>query len=64
MVKISKEISPVKIEEEFRICPACGYESGFHLSFIPEEGGADLRLVLICPQCGARFEGDRKLAFR
>ena len=64
MGKVSEEITPIQIDKEIRTCPACGYEYGYHVSFIPDEGGAVLRLVLICPQCGARFEAGGKLAFR
>ena len=53
---ISESIRKVTMEEEFRICPACGYERGFHVSFLKEDGGGPLRSVLICPNCGARFE--------
>jgi len=56
-----KEIKAVEIDKEFRICPDCGYEHGFHVSLIP--GGADARLgiVLICPSCGARYDIGRAL---
>lgn len=49
-----KEISKKDVKEEFRVCPSCGYELGFHVSFIREE--EKLRIVLICPNCGARFD--------
>ena len=53
---VSESISKVTMEEEFRICPACGYERGFHVSFLKEDGRGDVRKILICPNCGARFE--------
>lgn len=53
---ISESINKVTIEEEFRICPACGYERGFHISFLKESGGGAVRSILICPNCGTRFE--------
>jgi len=59
------EIKIIKIEDEFRICPGCGYEYGFHTSFInahankedPVKSTRELyRVILICPECGARYD--------
>lgn len=50
--KVSEEIKQVEPEGEFRICPACGYERGFHVSFLRDDD--EHRIVLICPNCGAR----------
>ena len=55
MGEVSKDIEQVEMKDEFRVCPSCGYESGFHASFIAADEGK-LRLVLICPSCGARYE--------
>ena len=57
-MKVSTEIKTIEPEEEFRICPACGYERGFHVSFLKNEaeGTPPYRIVLICPNCGARFD--------
>lgn len=56
MGEASKDIKPVDVKTEFRICPACGYESGFHVSFIPQKETESLRMILVCPSCGARFD--------
>ncbi len=40
--------------DEFRICPACGYERGFHVSFRAE--GDRVALGLICPSCGQSYD--------
>lgn len=66
-----KEIKPVRPGAEFRTCPACGYALGFHVSFLaldPAEGNGPLkttkeahRLILICPECGARFDAGWKV---
>jgi transcription elongation factor Elf1 len=53
-MKVSEEIKKVELGEEFRICPSCGYELGFHSSFLRSEEG--YRIVLICPNCGARYD--------
>jgi predicted RNA-binding Zn-ribbon protein involved in translation (DUF1610 family) len=38
---------------EFRKCDNCGYESGFHTSFLRD--GEKHIVVLICPECGATY---------
>lgn len=53
-MKASEEIAKIKLEEEFRICPKCGYELGFHSSFQRDENG--YKIILICPECGARYD--------
>ena len=55
MEKVSKEIKPVQVSGEFRSCPACGYARGFHLSFERKGTGDSVRVILICPDCGARY---------
>lgn len=39
---------------EFRTCPACGYERGFHVYFKDAEEG--LGIGLICPSCGQSYD--------
>jgi len=53
-MKASEEIVKIELGEEFRICPKCGYELGFHSSFQRAERG--YWIVLICPECGARYD--------
>lgn len=53
-MKASPEIAKIKLTEEFRLCPKCGYELGFHSSFLRDEKG--YRIILICPECGARYD--------
>ena len=38
---------------EFRTCDNCGYDRGFHSSFL--EDGENHIVVLICPECGAKY---------
>jgi hypothetical protein len=52
--KVSEEIKQVEPEGEFRICLACVYGRGFHASFLRD--GDDYRIVLICPNCGVRYD--------
>ena len=56
MDKVSETIRAIDVKEEFRVCPNCDYQRGFHSSFISEGDGKQLRLVLICPSCGSRYE--------
>jgi hypothetical protein len=51
-----KEIVQVEVKEEFRICPTCRYERGFHVTLIPVGNEGSLRMILLCPNCGARFD--------
>ncbi len=51
---VSSEIKRIELGEEFRVCPNCGYERGFHSSFLKAAEG--YRIVLICPNCGARYD--------
>ena len=50
--KVSEEIEQFEPGDEFRVCQNCGYERGFHVSFLRD--GDEHRIVLICPNCGAR----------
>jgi uncharacterized protein with PIN domain len=54
VMKVSEEIKKINLDEEFRVCPQCSYELGFHISFLRSERG--YRIILICPDCGARYD--------
>ena len=59
------EIQPIRIGTELHTCPNCGYRLGFHVSFLRVTPGNESspyrstnevhRIILICPECGARF---------
>jgi uncharacterized protein with PIN domain len=53
-MKASEGIVKIELREEFRVCPKCGYELGFHSSFLRADQG--YRIILICPECGARYD--------
>jgi hypothetical protein len=66
------EITRLAIENELSTCPACHYERGFHTSFISAITGRDnpirstrdvYRVILICPECGARFDVGWRVSF-
>ncbi|ADI73486.1 hypothetical protein Metev_0575 [Methanohalobium evestigatum Z-7303] len=44
-------------DDEFRICPNCGYKKGFHLCFKKTENSR-FRIGLICPSCGQSYNID------
>ena len=56
MDKVSEEITAIDIKEELHVCPNCGYQRGFHVSFISKDSQERLALVLICPSCGSRYD--------
>jgi DNA-directed RNA polymerase subunit M/transcription elongation factor TFIIS len=66
------EIANNNVDEEFRVCPACGYEYGFHTSFLRIDAGKNFpvkstrevyRVILICPECGARYDVGWRVSF-
>ncbi|MEN8258057.1 MAG: hypothetical protein ABFS09_09390 [Thermodesulfobacteriota bacterium] len=48
------EIREVAMGDEFKICPSCGYEDGFHSMFKRENGV--LKWLFICPACHDVFD--------
>jgi len=56
-----KSIDPVG---DIYICPACNYEDGFHVSFSIKPHAQDGEIVLICPNCHARFRIGWKVTLR
>jgi len=67
------EIKNIKIDDELRVCPACGYEFGFHTSFLKMNAGKNppvikstlevYRVILLCPECGARYDVGWRVSF-
>jgi rubredoxin len=72
---ISDEIKLIRPGLELHRCPTCGYEYGFHTSFMSVNAGKDgkenpvkstrelYRVILICPECGARFDVGWRISF-
>ena len=65
-------ITTVKAGSEFRVCLSCGYELGFHTSFLGTNADKDnpvkstrevFRVILICPECGARYDVGWRVSF-
>ena len=67
------EIKNIKIDDEFRVCPECGYEFGFHTTFLKLNAGENppaikstrevYRVILLCPECGARYDIGWRVSF-
>ena len=47
------EIITKKIEKEFRVCDKCGYDGGFHVSFV--QNAESIEIILICPSCRQQY---------
>ena len=67
-----KEIISLPVEDELHTCPDCGYTLGFHTSFVSTSASRDTpvrstrevwRVILICPECGARYDVGWRVSF-
>ncbi len=45
---------PVVLEDEFKICPSCGYKDGFH-TMLKKEVGV-VKWLFVCPSCHDVFD--------
>lgn len=48
------EVQRVTVEDEFKVCPTCGYEDGFHSML--KKGRDRFKWLFICPACHAVFD--------
>jgi hypothetical protein len=60
MADDDRKTEPIEVGDELHICPSCGYTDGFHVAFVREPEDV-LRMDLICPSCGARFNLNRRI---
>lgn len=51
---MEEKIYRVELKDEFRVCPECGYEDGFHTMMRKET--EKVRLLFICPACHKMFD--------
>lgn len=51
---MEEKIHSAKFENEFRICPECGYEDGFHTMLKKEKD--KVKWLFICPACHKIFD--------
>jgi predicted RNA-binding Zn-ribbon protein involved in translation (DUF1610 family) len=73
IMPVPHEIKNIKIDDELRVCPECGYEFGFHTSFLKLNAGKNppvikstrevYRVILLCPECGARYDVGWRVSF-
>ncbi len=54
------DIEKIKFEDEFKICPVCGYTDGFH-SMLKKEKDI-IKWLFICPSCHKVFDAGMKHA--
>lgn len=48
------EVKWIKMKEEFKDCPECGYKDGFHSMF--KKDGNTTKWLFICPNCHSVFD--------
>lgn len=48
------KIKKITMQEDFKVCPTCGYQDGFH-SMLKREGEL-LQHLFICPSCHEIFD--------
>jgi len=48
------EVQNVTVEDEFKVCPSCGYKDGFHSMLKKEKD--KFRWLFICPSCHEVFD--------
>lgn len=51
---MSYEVKEVEYQDEFKVCPVCGYEDGFHSMF--KKDGNRIKWFFICPDCHSIFD--------
>ena len=51
---MSYDVICVTFEDEFKVCPSCGYKDGFHSMFKKE--GDVTKWLFICPSCHNVFD--------
>ncbi len=51
---MTKQIHTIKLEEEFKNCPFCNYNGGFH-SMLKRDGD-EIKWLFVCPSCNEIFD--------
>jgi hypothetical protein len=51
---MSYDVKYIELTDEFKVCPSCGYEDGFHSMF--RRYGREIRWFFICPDCHNVFD--------
>ena len=53
---MKEEVTTIKFEKVFKVCPNCGYKNGFHTMFERIGDSASFSWKLICPNCEKIFD--------
>jgi transposase-like protein len=48
------EVETIEMNDEFKVCPSCGYTDGFHSMFKKEK--EKTKWLFICPSCHRVFD--------
>jgi predicted RNA-binding Zn-ribbon protein involved in translation (DUF1610 family) len=56
---MEEKIHKIEFHQEFRVCPHCGYEDGFH-TMLKQEGDETLWLF-ICPSCHKIYDVGQRI---
>ena len=48
------EVKTIEMANEFKVCPVCNYEDGFHSMF--KKDGKATKWLFICPSCHGVFD--------
>lgn len=51
---MSYVVKKIELDCEFKVCPVCGYEDGFHSMFKKEN--KEIKWYFICPECHKIFD--------
>lgn len=46
---MEKKVIDIRVQDEFRICPTCGYRDGFHTMI--KVASKKKKFLYICPSC-------------
>jgi DNA-directed RNA polymerase subunit M/transcription elongation factor TFIIS len=49
-------VKKIEIGDEFRVCPNCGYEDGFHNMFRKNGDDGKMGWYFICPRCSSTYD--------
>ena len=53
---MNDKIHNIVFEDEFRICPVCGYKDGFHTMLQRDKENDLVRWLFICSSCHEIFD--------
>ncbi len=58
---MTDEITSIKVEDNFKVCPVCGYQDGFHSAFERIQKSNEFHWRFICPSRHKIFDIDLKV---